>query len=143
MREFFIRMLLWQLFSSYMYLVKAAEMMFVWKIYTFNVDEIDTWWFEIFPASFTKNVFFCLLSFLRSGEGERKQSYVICDGCLLCFSSLSLASFLINPALGKTFLFPCLFPAFKSKNKAVKCFCKKSQAIHLQILSGDNLIESL
>jgi len=32
-----------QLFSSYMYLVKAAETMFEQKIRTFNVDEIDTW----------------------------------------------------------------------------------------------------
>jgi len=29
-------------FSSYMYVVKAAETMFVRKICTFNVDEIDT-----------------------------------------------------------------------------------------------------
>ncbi len=29
-------------FSSYMYLVKAAETMFIQKIHTFNVDEIDT-----------------------------------------------------------------------------------------------------
>jgi len=33
-------------FSSYMYEVKAAEMTFVWKILTFNVDEIDTFLFS-------------------------------------------------------------------------------------------------
>jgi len=32
----------WQLFSSYMYEVKAAETTFVRKIRTFNIDEIDT-----------------------------------------------------------------------------------------------------
>ncbi len=32
----------WQLFSSYMYVVKAAKMTFVRKICTFNVDEINT-----------------------------------------------------------------------------------------------------
>ncbi len=31
----------WQLFSSYMYVVKAAETTFVQKIHTFNVDKID------------------------------------------------------------------------------------------------------
>jgi len=31
----------WQLFSSYMYIVKAAKTKFVWKICTFNDDEID------------------------------------------------------------------------------------------------------
>ncbi len=31
----------WQLFSSYMYILKAAKTMFVRKICTFNVDEID------------------------------------------------------------------------------------------------------
>jgi len=41
MREFFIRKLFWQLFSSYVYVVKAAETTFVQKICTFNVDEID------------------------------------------------------------------------------------------------------
>jgi hypothetical protein len=35
--------LLWQLFSSYMYIEKAAESTFVQKICTQNVDEIDTW----------------------------------------------------------------------------------------------------
>jgi hypothetical protein len=30
-------------FSSYMYIVKAAETTFVQKIRTFNVDEIDGW----------------------------------------------------------------------------------------------------
>ncbi len=46
--NFFVRTLFWQLFSSYMYVVKAAKTMFVQKIWTFNVDEIDTfgyaWW---------------------------------------------------------------------------------------------------
>jgi len=32
-----------QLFSSYMYIVKAAETTFEQKIHTFNIDEIDTW----------------------------------------------------------------------------------------------------
>ncbi len=31
----------WQLFSSYMYIVKAAKTTFLQKICTFNVDEID------------------------------------------------------------------------------------------------------
>jgi len=34
-------MLFWQLFSSYLYIVKAAETMFIWKISTFNIDEVD------------------------------------------------------------------------------------------------------
>jgi len=36
-------MLCRQLFSSYMYVVKAAEMTLVQKIRTFNVDEISYW----------------------------------------------------------------------------------------------------
>jgi len=40
-RTFFVRTLFWQLFSSYIYVVKAAEMMFIRKIRLFNVDEID------------------------------------------------------------------------------------------------------
>jgi len=40
-REFFVWMLFWQLFSSYMYVVKAAKTTFVQKIRAFNVDEID------------------------------------------------------------------------------------------------------
>ncbi len=39
----FVRTLFQHLFSSYMYVVKAAKMTFVRKICTFNVDEIDTW----------------------------------------------------------------------------------------------------
>ncbi len=39
--KFFIRTLFQQLFSSYMYVVKAAKKTFVQKICTFNVDEID------------------------------------------------------------------------------------------------------
>jgi hypothetical protein len=42
MLEFFVRTLFWQLFSSYMYIVKAAENTFVQKIRKFDVDEIDT-----------------------------------------------------------------------------------------------------
>jgi len=37
-----VQTLLRQLFSSYMYVVKAAKTTFVRKICTFNVDEIDT-----------------------------------------------------------------------------------------------------
>ncbi len=40
--EFFVPMLFWQLFSSYMYIEKAAEMTFIRKIRMLNVDEIDT-----------------------------------------------------------------------------------------------------
>jgi len=43
MRAFFVQMSFWQLFSSYMYVVKASETTFVRKICTFNVDEIDIW----------------------------------------------------------------------------------------------------
>jgi len=43
MCEFFLSTLFWQLFSSYMYVIKAAKMTFVQKICTFNVDEIDTY----------------------------------------------------------------------------------------------------
>jgi len=43
-RKFFIRTLFQQLFSSYVYIVKAARTTFVQKICTFNVDEIDYWW---------------------------------------------------------------------------------------------------
>jgi len=38
---FFVPMSFWQLFSSYMYVEKADKMMFVHKIRTFKVDEID------------------------------------------------------------------------------------------------------
>jgi len=41
--KFFVRMFFWQLFSSYMYVEKAAQMMFIQKICTFNVDENDGW----------------------------------------------------------------------------------------------------
>jgi len=40
--EFFVRTLFWQLFLSYMYIVKAAEMTFIQKNYAYNIDEIDT-----------------------------------------------------------------------------------------------------
>jgi len=40
MRNFFVRKSFWQLLSSYMYIVKAAETTFVRKICMFNVDEI-------------------------------------------------------------------------------------------------------
>jgi len=40
--KFFVRMLFQQLFSSYMYVEKAAKMMFVRKIRANDVDEIDT-----------------------------------------------------------------------------------------------------
>ncbi len=43
MYEFFVQTLYWQLFSSYMYIEKAAELTFVQKICTENIDEIDTW----------------------------------------------------------------------------------------------------
>jgi len=39
-----VRKSFWQLFSSYMYVEKAAETMFVQKNCMFNVDEIDYWW---------------------------------------------------------------------------------------------------
>jgi len=42
MRSFFEQMSFRQLFSSYMYVVKAAETTYVRKICTFNIDEIDT-----------------------------------------------------------------------------------------------------
>jgi len=42
MRKFFVRMSFQQLFSIYVYVVKAAETTFVQKIRTFNIDEIDT-----------------------------------------------------------------------------------------------------
>jgi len=42
MHKFFVQTLFWQLFSSYMYVVKAAaEMTFIQKIPMLNVDEID------------------------------------------------------------------------------------------------------
>jgi len=41
MRKFFEQTLFWQLFSSCMYVEKAAETMFVQKICTKNVDEIE------------------------------------------------------------------------------------------------------
>jgi len=40
--KFFVRMLFWQLFFSYMYVEKAAETMLVRKICMYKVDEIDT-----------------------------------------------------------------------------------------------------
>jgi len=42
MGAFFVRTMFGQLFSSYMYVEKAAEMMFVQKIGMKNVDENDT-----------------------------------------------------------------------------------------------------
>ncbi len=42
LHAFFVRMSFRQLFSSYMYIEKAAKMMFVRKRRTFNDDEIDT-----------------------------------------------------------------------------------------------------
>ncbi len=39
----FVRISFWQLFCSYMYVVKAAKTTFVRKNRMFNVDEIDTW----------------------------------------------------------------------------------------------------
>jgi len=56
MREFFVQTLLWQLFSSYMYVVKAAKTMFVQKIRTFNVDEIDTRKGLFIPKSLKKTI---------------------------------------------------------------------------------------
>jgi hypothetical protein len=41
-RKFFVQTLFWQLFSSYMYVVKAAKAMFVRNFREYNVDEIDT-----------------------------------------------------------------------------------------------------
>jgi len=41
--EIFVQKSFWQLFSSYMCAEKAAKTMFVRKICTENVDEIDTW----------------------------------------------------------------------------------------------------
>jgi len=43
MHAFFVWTSYQQLFSSYMYVEKAAKTMFVQRICTFNVDEIDTW----------------------------------------------------------------------------------------------------
>ena len=40
--NFFVRKSFWKLFSSYMYVEKAAEMTFVQKICVNNIDEIDT-----------------------------------------------------------------------------------------------------
>jgi len=40
--NFFVRKLFRQLFSSYMYIEKAATTTFVWKIHANNIDEIDT-----------------------------------------------------------------------------------------------------
>ncbi len=48
-------MLFRQLFSSYMYVDKAAKMTFLWKIRTQNVDEIDTWAAAIFGLSLKPN----------------------------------------------------------------------------------------
>jgi hypothetical protein len=39
--EFFVQTLFRQLFSSYMYVVKAAKTMFVRKMCAYNVDEIE------------------------------------------------------------------------------------------------------
>jgi len=72
MREFFIHTLFQQLFSTYMYVVKAAETTFVQKIFTFNVDKFDTWKKKAFPKKvrlsfvffFRWKVFFVLCSSL-------------------------------------------------------------------------------
>ncbi len=41
MCKFFVRMLFWQLFSSYMNVEKAAKTTFIQKMYKQNVNEID------------------------------------------------------------------------------------------------------
>jgi len=43
MRSYFVRTSFRQLFSSYMYVVKAAETTYVQKIRTLNIDEMDGW----------------------------------------------------------------------------------------------------
>jgi len=39
-------------FTTYMQLEKAAETTFIWKICTFNVDEIDTFLLEVLSLKF-------------------------------------------------------------------------------------------
>ncbi len=60
----FVRKSFWQLFSSYMYIEKAAKMMFVWKICAHYIDEIDIWehFFQIIFPNFT--LLLCLIWFL-------------------------------------------------------------------------------
>jgi len=61
--KFFVQTLFWQLFSSYMYIVKDAEMTFVQKFWTFNIDEIDT--SRQFHQHFLC-AFFVIMSFLAA-----------------------------------------------------------------------------
>jgi len=61
MYEFFVPMLFWQLFSSYMYIVNAAETTFVQKNCMFNFDEIDAsalnkaWVIDPLPQNLKEN----------------------------------------------------------------------------------------
>ncbi len=54
--KFFVQMLFQQLFSSYMYVVKAAKTTFVRKICVYNVDEIDTCTYVTFLYSIILSV---------------------------------------------------------------------------------------
>jgi len=60
-REFFVQKSFQQLFSSYMYLEKAAKTMFIWKICAYNVYEIDTrrGKMVLFPFKFVVRVVNC------------------------------------------------------------------------------------
>jgi len=57
MYKYFARTLFRQLFSSYMYVEKAAETTFIRKICKLNVDEIDTWKRTLFFAQTEKQTF--------------------------------------------------------------------------------------
>jgi hypothetical protein len=64
-------MLFWQLFSSYMYVEKAAETTFIQKICMKNVDEIDGSFEGRGPQSVYVN-YFCPLNSNLNSIGRRK-----------------------------------------------------------------------
>jgi hypothetical protein len=74
----------WQLFSSYMYVVKAAKTMFVRKICMFNIDEIDTW--AQFHQRSTYSFYAC-----RSRMRKKRQSSQQCHLAVLGPTSVKAA----------------------------------------------------
>ncbi len=61
MCQFFVQTLFWQLFSSYMYVVKAAKTTFIQKTRAYKVDEIDCWKsendFELWQTTISSKIF--------------------------------------------------------------------------------------
>jgi len=76
-------MLFWQLFSSYMYVEKAAKMRLVQKICTYNVDEIDGRLYVLKQSKTHTMQFDCVVKEIRK-EKEKFEAH--CEKCTSAFS---------------------------------------------------------